>query len=73
MVAAGVGVTLLPELAVRPPVPPSDDLRLLRFAEPVPRRDVAMYWRPTSVYRDLLPKVADVIRAQASLLVTSHA
>jgi LysR family hydrogen peroxide-inducible transcriptional activator len=73
MVAAGVGVTLLPELAVRPPVPPSDDLRLLRFAEPVPRREVAMYWRPTSVYRDLLPKVADIIRDQASHLVTSHA
>ena len=38
MVAAGVGVTLLPELAVRPPVPPSDDIVLLRFSEPVPRR-----------------------------------
>jgi hypothetical protein len=32
-----------------------------------------MYWRPTSVHRDLLPKVADIIRDQASHLVTSHA
>ena len=40
MVAAGVGVTLLPELAVQPPVPPSDDVRLLRFARPgAPPRD----------------------------------
>jgi LysR family hydrogen peroxide-inducible transcriptional activator len=62
MVAAGVGVTLLPQLAVRPPVPPSDDIRLLPFREPVPRREIAMYWRRTSVYRDLLPKIAQEFR-----------
>ena len=61
MVAAGVGVTLLPQLATRPPVPPSSDLKLLRFAEPVPRRQIAMFWRPTSVYRDLMPKLAAVV------------
>jgi LysR family hydrogen peroxide-inducible transcriptional activator len=58
MVAAGVGVTLLPELAVRPPVPPSDDVRLIRFAEPVPRREIAMYWRLTSAQREFLPQLA---------------
>ncbi|MFT3852094.1 MAG: LysR substrate-binding domain-containing protein [Ilumatobacteraceae bacterium] len=62
MVGAGVGVTLLPELAVHPPVPPSEDLQLLRFRDPVPSRTVAMFWRPTSVYRDLLPEVAGVLR-----------
>jgi LysR family hydrogen peroxide-inducible transcriptional activator len=62
MVAAGVGVTLLPRLAVQPPVARSPDIRLLRFAEPVPRREIAIFWRPTSVYRDLLPQVAAVLR-----------
>jgi LysR family hydrogen peroxide-inducible transcriptional activator len=62
MVAAGVGVTLLPYLAVQPPVPPSHDMKLLHFREPVPRREVAMYWRTTSVYADFLPKVAEVFR-----------
>lgn len=62
MVAAGVGITLLPELAVQPPVPPSDDVAILRFREPVPRREIAMYWRRTSVYREFLPRVADVLR-----------
>jgi LysR family hydrogen peroxide-inducible transcriptional activator len=62
MVAAGVGVTLLPRLAVQPPVAPSPDIRLLRFSEPVPRREIAMFWRPTSVYRDLLPHIAAVLR-----------
>jgi LysR family hydrogen peroxide-inducible transcriptional activator len=62
MVAAGVGVTLLPQLAVVPPVPPSDDIVLLRFREPVPTRRIAMLWRETSVYRDFLPKIAEIMR-----------
>src|SRR5207344_2883329 len=42
MVAAGVGVTLLPQLAVQPPVPVSEDVELIRFAEPVPHRTIGM-------------------------------
>ncbi|HEX5367071.1 MAG TPA: LysR substrate-binding domain-containing protein [Acidimicrobiales bacterium] len=61
MVAAGVGVTLLPRLSVQPPVPPSTDVRLLRFAEPVPRRRIAALWRPTSVHHELLPRLARVL------------
>jgi LysR family hydrogen peroxide-inducible transcriptional activator len=62
MVAAGVGVTLLPELAVQPPVPASDAIEVVRFAEPVPRREVAMYWRRTSAFGDLLGRLAGVLR-----------
>ncbi len=61
MVAAGVGVTLLPELAVQPPVPPSDDIVLRRFVDPAPRREIAMYWRETSVFRDFLAQLAEVV------------
>ncbi|HET6954769.1 MAG TPA: LysR substrate-binding domain-containing protein [Acidimicrobiales bacterium] len=63
MVAAGVGVTLLPQLAVQPPVAPSPDVKLLHFAEPVPRRRIGIFWRPASVYRELLPRLAEVLRA----------
>ncbi len=62
MVAAGVGVTLLPELAVRPPVPEQPDITLLRFAEPVPSRQIAMFWRPSSIYAEMLPRLAEVVR-----------
>ena len=62
MVAAGVGVTLLPELAVKPPVPASEDIVLLRFTEPVPRRQLAMCWRRTNVYGDFFPKLAEVVK-----------
>lgn len=69
MVAAGVGVTLLPELAVQPPVPESPDIEVRRFTDPVPRRRIAMFWRETSVYGDLLPELAHVIRSAAAHLV----
>ena len=73
MVGAGVGVTLLPELAVSPPVAPSDDLALLRFRDPAPSRTVAMFWRPTSAYRDLLPDVAAILRdLPAGLVRPAH-
>lgn len=70
MVAAGVGVTLLPELAVQAPVPASDDITLVRFDPPVPRREIAMFWRRTSPYADFLPQVAEVIRDVARDLVS---
>lgn len=69
MVAAGVGVTLLPELAVEPPVPASPDIALVRFDEPVPRRQIAMFWRRTSAYAEFLPQVADAIREVVGSLV----
>ncbi len=66
MVAAGVGVTLLPELAVAPPVPSSPEVTLLRFDDPVPNRHIAMFWRPTSAYSDVLTQVAEEIRTIVS-------
>ncbi|TVR20398.1 MAG: DNA-binding transcriptional regulator OxyR [Ilumatobacter sp.] len=62
MVAAGVGMTLLPELAVQPPVPPSDDIRLIRFVEPAPHRRIAMFWRRGNPFRDFLPALAEIFR-----------
>ncbi|MCB1284263.1 MAG: LysR substrate-binding domain-containing protein [Microthrixaceae bacterium] len=62
MVAAGVGVTLLPELAVQPPVPMSPDIEILRFADPAPSRELAMFWRDTSIYASLYPRLAEVMR-----------
>lgn len=63
MVAAGVGITLLPRLAVQPPVAASPDITLVPFADPVPRRTIAMFWRPTSPFAGLLPALAEVFRA----------
>ena len=68
MVAAGVGTTLLPELAVHEPVPSYDGVRLVRFTTPAPSRHIAMYWRTTSAFDEFLPTVADVIRSAVRTL-----
>jgi LysR family hydrogen peroxide-inducible transcriptional activator len=62
MVGSGVGVTLLPQLSVQPPVPQPSSIHLVRFAAPAPYREVGLFWRPASVYRDLLPELAQVFR-----------
>ena len=61
MVAAGVGITLLPMLAVKPPVPASDAVRLIGFRDP-PKRRLAMVWRRSSAMSGFLKQVAKVLR-----------
>lgn len=64
MVAAGVGVTLLPQLAVTPPVPASDNMRLIPFATEPPSRRIALVWRRSSpqeaFMRTLAERIADI-------------
>ena len=43
-------------------MPTSEDLRLIRFQDPVPTRRIAMFWRRTSAYREFLPQVAELFR-----------
>jgi LysR family transcriptional regulator, hydrogen peroxide-inducible genes activator len=47
MVASGYGVTLLPEVAIDVEVR-DERVKLLRFVEPQPRRNIGLAWRPTS-------------------------
>lgn len=61
MVAAGVGLTLLPVLATKPPVPPQPNLRLLPFAPPAPQRRVALFWRKSSARAGFLRGFASVL------------
>ncbi len=59
MVAADVGITLLPTLSVKPPVPRSDNIRLLEFSgDDRPSRRIAMAWRRTSAMTGFLEQLA---------------
>ena len=62
MVAAGVGITLLPMLAVKPPVSTSTDIKLVGFKSPAPTREVAMVWRKSSAMGAFLHQFAAVLR-----------
>jgi LysR family hydrogen peroxide-inducible transcriptional activator len=61
MVAAGVGITLLPMLAVKPPVPASASIGLVAFRDP-PLRRLALVWRRSSAMSVFLNQVAKVLR-----------
>jgi LysR family transcriptional regulator, hydrogen peroxide-inducible genes activator len=70
MVAANVGITLLPSLAVKPPVPPSGNIRLVPFSGSAPSRHIAMVWRRSSAMADFLGKLAAVFRELPAGLFT---
>lgn len=60
MVAAGVGLTLLPVLATKPPVAQVEAVSLVRFRRPVPHRRIAMLWRASSPIGEFLEQLAGV-------------
>ena len=65
MVAAGVGVTLMPALSVHPPVVTPDTIRLVEFRDPPPSRKIALVWRKSSAMEHFLHALADAIGALA--------
>jgi LysR family transcriptional regulator, hydrogen peroxide-inducible genes activator len=60
MVANGYGVTLVPEVAINVEVR-EKRVKLLRFAEPQPRRTVGLAWRPTSARKADFPAIGRII------------
>lgn len=62
MVASGVAITLLPRLAVEPTTSAPNGIVTRRFADPVPNRRIAMFWRTTSPFGAFLPSLAAVFR-----------
>jgi len=61
MVAANVGATLLPMLAVKPPVAQSDNIHLVGFSDSHPSRSLAMAWRRSSAMGSFLVRLAAVV------------
>jgi LysR family hydrogen peroxide-inducible transcriptional activator len=61
MVGAGIGVTLIPEMAV-PVETKSADVSVARFDHPRPFRRVGMVWRRSSPLAPQLRKVAEIVQ-----------
>jgi LysR family hydrogen peroxide-inducible transcriptional activator len=58
MVAADVGITLMPMLSVKPPIARTGNLFFLPFADPAPSRTIALVWRSSSALSDFLRELA---------------
>jgi LysR family hydrogen peroxide-inducible transcriptional activator len=65
MVVAGLGVTLLPELAVESPFGSQRGLTIREFAKPAPRRTVGAVWRKSSTRAAAIGAVCDILAAAA--------
>jgi LysR family transcriptional regulator, hydrogen peroxide-inducible genes activator len=68
MVGAGIGVTLIPEMAVAVETR-SANVSVARFDNPQPSRTVGMVWRKTSPLTKQLFEIADVVRCAAGGLI----
>ncbi|ETX28865.1 LysR substrate-binding domain-containing protein [Roseivivax isoporae] len=64
MVGAGLGVTLIPEMAV-PVETRSADVSVTRFAAPEPTRTVGMVWRGSSPLQGQLSQLAAIVQSAA--------
>lgn len=65
MVGAGLGVTLIPEMAVRVETR-SAPVAVCRFPDPQPQRKVGMIWRNSTPLAPQLRAMSEVIRARLS-------
>jgi LysR family hydrogen peroxide-inducible transcriptional activator len=71
MVGAGIGITLIPEMAV-PVETRSASVSVARFNSPQPSRTIGMIWRKTSPLSKQLLQISDVVRRSAEALREQH-
>ncbi|MFT3810622.1 MAG: hydrogen peroxide-inducible genes activator [Micropepsaceae bacterium] len=64
MVSAGIGVTLIPEMALGVETR-SAPVSIARFADPQPSRTIGMVWRRTSPLVKHLAEIAEIVRKAA--------
>ena len=67
MVGAGIGVTLIPEMAVAVETR-SAPVSVARFDEPQPSRTIGMVWRKTNPLAGQLMQISEVVRLAATSL-----
>jgi LysR family hydrogen peroxide-inducible transcriptional activator len=63
MVAAGHGITLLPEMAAETPVGTARGLRIKPFTRPAPSRTIGAVWRKSTTRAPAISAIVDVVRA----------
>jgi len=71
MVSAGIGVTLIPEMAI-PVETRSAAVSVVRFRNPQPARTIGMIWRTTSPLSRQFLQISEIIRQSAEMLRAQH-
>jgi LysR family hydrogen peroxide-inducible transcriptional activator len=63
---AGLGITLLPELAVESPFGSQRGLTVRHFVKPAPRRTVGAVWRKSSTRAAAILALCEVLQGAAA-------
>ena len=71
MVSAGIGVTLIPEMAVAVETR-SGAVSVARFTDPQPSRTIGMVWRKSNPLGPHLTRIAEVVATSAATLRARH-
>lgn len=71
MVGAGIGLTLIPEMAV-PVETRSAEVSVARFQNPEPERTIGMIWRKSSPLADRLEQIAESVRQSGEAMRAEH-
>jgi LysR family hydrogen peroxide-inducible transcriptional activator len=67
MVGAGMGVTLIPEMAVGAETS-AVEVSIARLAEPRPRRSIGLVWRKTNPLAEHFVQVGEIVRQEHDIL-----
>lgn len=71
MVGAGIGVTLIPEMAVAPETA-SVDVNAVRLAQPRPSRTIGMVWRKTNPLAARFAEIGEVVTQEHGNLLAAR-
>jgi len=71
MVAADVGITLMPLLSIKPPIAKTENLVFRPFSDRSPSRTIALVWRRTSALDDFLREFIDCFKHLPEDLLTA--
>ncbi|MCW8899786.1 MAG: DNA-binding transcriptional regulator OxyR [Gammaproteobacteria bacterium] len=63
MVGEGMGMTLMPELAVPKKTSKADDVRYIEFSDPKPNRRIGMLYRKNNYREDTFNNIAELIKS----------
>jgi len=65
MVAVGTGITLIPQLAMQKDFSVHKLIKYIPFSDPVPSRKIGILWRKTSLRKQCLEEVGEIIKREA--------
>lgn len=63
MVGEGMGMTLMPELAVPKKTSKADDIRYIEFSDPKPNRQIGMLYRKNSYREETFNNISELIKS----------